>query len=73
MDVAVTRMPEAGHRQAMCSLKADGEPKEIVEPTARDDDVFIQLREAGITQRVENSRRNLPNFLAGFGTERLAW
>src|SRR6266571_9154154 len=64
VDVAVPRVAEAGHGQAMFFLKPFGESKKVLEPAARHDDVLVEFGQAGIAQGMGEFAAQLPELFA---------
>jgi len=64
MDVPIAGVTEAGHGQAVFLFEPFGESEKLFEPPARHDDVFVELREARVTQGLGELAAELPDFLA---------
>ncbi len=64
VDVAIPRVAETGDAQAVLALEARGEGEQVFQPAARDDDVLVQLGQAGVTQGVGELAPNLPDGFA---------
>ena len=64
VDVAVAGVAEAGDRQAVLPLQPGGEAKQVLQPAARDDDVFVQLGQAGVAQGIGEFAPDLPDGFA---------
>src|ERR1019366_5818053 len=64
MDVAVAGMAEAGDAQAVLPLEPCGKGKQVLQPAAGDDDILVQLGQAGIAQGVRELLADLPHGFA---------
>ncbi len=64
MDIAIAGMSKARHGKAVLLLELGGKGKQILQPTARHHDVFVQLRQTSVTQGVGEFAPNLPQRFA---------
>ena len=71
MDVAIPRMAEAGEGEAVFFLETGGEFHEVHQAPAWNDDVLVQLLEAGGFERLRVKSSQTPEGFAGFGSGRL--
>ena len=60
VDVAIARVAKARDGEAMLFLQPRGEAKQFLQPPAWDDDVFVQLRQAGVTEAVAEFAAQAP-------------
>jgi hypothetical protein len=66
MDVAVAGVAEAGELQLAFLLQSRGEVEQVLQPAARDDDVLVQLGEAGVAQGIGELAADFPDGFALF-------
>ena len=60
MDVAIAGVTEAGDAEVVLPLEPRGEGEEVLQAAARDDDILVQLGEAGVTEGIGELAANLP-------------
>ena len=65
VDVAIARVAEGGDLQAVLLLQLGRELEQILEPSARHHDVFVELGQAGVAQGIGELAAQLPELLAG--------
>src|ERR1019366_4423503 len=64
LNIAVAGVAETGDRKAVLSLEPRGESEQVFQAAAWDDDVLVQLGEAGVTWGVGEFAPNLPDGFA---------
>ena len=64
VDVAVAGVAETGDGEAVLALEPGGEVEQVLEPAARDDDVLVELGQAGVAQGVGELAADLPDGFA---------
>ena len=64
VDVAVAGVAETGQRQAMLLLQPRGEGEQILQTAAGNDDVLVQLGQAGVAQGEGKFAAQFPDVLA---------
>ena len=69
VDVAIAGVAETRDGQAVLLLQPGGELEQIFQPAARDNDVFVQLGQAGVAEGVGKFAPDFPDFLALRGAE----
>ncbi len=64
VDVAVAGVAEAGDSKAVFPLQPRGESEEVFQAAARDDDILVQLGEAGVAEGIGELAADLPDGFA---------
>jgi len=62
VDIPITRVTEAGNGQLVLALQTRGEVEQILQTSARHDDVFIEFGQPGVAQRIREFPPKLPDF-----------
>jgi len=69
VDIAVAGVTETGELQFVLLLETGGEIEQVLQSAARDDDVLVQFRQAGVTQGIRELAANSPHGFALFVAE----